>query len=162
MRAWMGRPPGGSCVPALHRVGTGRPLSHANELECDFIYTHTRAPTRKHIPKVSICLQRVLALRSPRTGLTAGGLSAWFHCVTLLYRPLTVEYLEWRTSKCTWVTAVQLIQECRFWIVYPPLGFLTICISSFPFLHLLNCFCEVTSLTCGNHSYLSLSVSGTQ
>lgn len=22
----------GSCVPALHRVGTGRPLSHANEL----------------------------------------------------------------------------------------------------------------------------------
>lgn len=67
-----GSAPGGSCVPALHRVGTGRPLSHANELACDFIYTHTRAPTRKHVPKVSICLQHVLALRSPRTGWQQG------------------------------------------------------------------------------------------
>lgn len=37
---WVG--PHGSCVPALHRVGTGRPLSHANEVS---VTSSTPTPT---------------------------------------------------------------------------------------------------------------------
>lgn len=93
---WVG--PHFSCVPALYRVGTGRPLSHANELECDFIYTRT--PMRKHIPQNEHLFATTFSAPVATCRLTAGRLSTWFHCL-LLYRPLTVQYLEGSAFKYT-------------------------------------------------------------